>query len=71
MKAFKVGKKYKPYQADLMPIKVIRRTAKTIFCEDADKVTFSMRVKTDAAGNEYAVDNSVPKAWRDAYTYEA
>lgn len=52
-------------------IKVIRRTEKTIFCEDADKVTFSMRVHKDANGNEYAVDGSVPKAWRDAYTYEA
>jgi hypothetical protein len=71
MKTFKVGKKYKPYQTDFAPAKIIRRTEKTIFCEDVNGIKFSMRVHKDANGNEYAVDCSVPKAWRDAYTYEA
>lgn len=71
MKAFKVGKQYRPYQTEYKAIKVIRRTEKTIWAEDTDGVTFNMRVRIDANGNEYAVDGSVPKAWRDAYTYEA
>lgn len=71
MKTFIVGKKYRPYQREFTPAKVIRRTSATIFCEDVNGVKFSMRVRKDADGNEYAVDCSVPKAWRDAYTYNA
>lgn len=49
-------------------MKVIRRTEKTIWCEK-DMVRWSMRIKLDPDGNEYAVDTCVPQRDRDAFTY--
>lgn len=69
-KQFKVGKWYTPYQCGFDPIKVVRRTEKTIWCEDGN-VQFSMRVRIDKNGDEYAVDCTVPVKWRDAFTYFA
>lgn len=70
MMKFEVGKYYEPYQAEYGAIKVIRRTGKTIWVEK-DHVRWSMRVKMDADGNEYATDTSVPQTDRDAFTYMA
>ena len=69
-RTFQVGKAYRPYQTELDSMTVIRRTDKTIWC-DTDGVKWSMRIKKDEDGNEYAVDSSVPSHWRDAFTYEA
>lgn len=70
MKRFEVGKQYEPYQAEFEAVTVIRRTKKTIWVKHSQPV-WSMRIKTDADGNEYAVDSTVPKKWRDAFTYTA
>lgn len=69
-RVFMVGKKYEPYQADLGTMRVVRRTDKTIWCEK-DFVQWRMKIRTDANGNEYAVETSVPTTWRDAFTYYA
>lgn len=70
MKRFEVGKKYDPYQWEFEPIKVIKRTEKTIWVQK-DEITWMMRIKHDAKGNEYAVDSAVPHRYRDAFTYSA
>ena len=67
---FVVGGVYEPYQQEFDPITVTRRTEKTIWV-DKDGVRWSMRVKTDARGNEFVADSTVPKAWREAFTYSA
>lgn len=36
-----------------------------------DHIRWSMRVKMDADGNEFATDTSVPQRDRDAFTYMA
>lgn len=68
MGQFIVGKEYYPYQREYGAMKVIRRTEKTIWCEK-DMVRWSMRIKLDPDGNEYAVDTCVPQRDRDAFTY--
>lgn len=70
-KTFEVGKNYYPYQREYGAVKVERRTDKTIWVTNSNGVTFGMRVKTDENGNEYTIDSTVPKKWRDAFTYEA
>lgn len=70
MKKFEVGKEYEPYQREFDPIKVIKRTDKTIWVTK-DEVTWMMRIKHDANGNEWAADSKVPYKWRDAFTYMA
>ncbi len=70
MKKFEVGKEYEPYQREFDPIKVIKRTDKTIWVTK-DEVTWMMRIKHDANGNEWAADSTVPYKWRDAFTYMA
>lgn len=69
-KKFVVGGVYEPYMQEFDPITVTRRTAKTVWV-DKDGVRWFMRIKTDASGNEYAADSTVPKAWREAFTYSA
>ena len=68
MGQFIVGKEYYPYQREYGAMKVIRRTEKTIWCEK-NMVRWSMRIKLDPDGNEYAVDTCVPQRDRDAFTY--
>lgn len=67
---FEVGKEYEAFQAEYGSVKVIRRTEKTIWVEK-DMVKWSMRIKKDVGGNEYAIDSKVPNKWRDAFTYLA
>ena len=68
MKQFKVGSVYEPYQSEFAPITVLKRTDRTIWVDNGT-AQWRMRVRKDADGNEYAVDSSVPMAWRDAFTY--
>ena len=70
MKKFEVGKEYDPYQREFDPVKVIKRTEKTIWVQK-DEITWMMRIKHDAERNEYAVDSKVPHKWRDAFVYSA
>lgn len=69
-KRFEAGKEYEPYQCEFGAVKVLRRTEKTIFVEK-EGVEFRMKIRTDTDGNEYAIDSTVPKKWRDAFTYTA
>lgn len=67
---FEVGKSYEPYGSEYDPIKIIRRTVKTVWVDNGS-TQWRMRVKTDEDGNEYVADSSVPLNWRDAFTYNA
>ena len=69
-KKFEVGKSYEPYQSEYESITILRRTDKTVWVDNGQS-KWRMKVKTDRNGNEYAVDSSVPPAWRDAFTYTA
>lgn len=69
-RTFEVGKEYFPYAPEFEPITVKRRTEKTIWVDNC-QVEWSMRIKRDKDGNEFAVDSSVPRNWRDAFTYFA
>lgn len=69
---FETGCVYTAYARDFEPIRVIRRTEKTITVEGVEVGSkWMMRIKTDADGNEYAVDSKVPLRWRTAFTYSA
>ncbi len=70
MAKFEVGCMYEPYASELEPIKIIRRTNKTIWAKN-ECTEWMMRIKKDEYGNEYAVDSSVPNKWREAFTYKA
>ena len=71
MYTFEVGREYEPNDANYPPIKVIKRTAKMIQCQSDSGSIFRMRIRTDAYGNEYATDSSVPRKWQDIFTYQA
>ena len=69
---FETGCVYEPYANEFESIRVIRRTEKTIFVKGVEMgVQWRMRVRTDADGNEYTIDSTVPARWRDAFTYKA
>ena len=70
MSVFEVGKFYQPYDGGFFPIKILKRTEKTIWV-DKDGVRWKMRIRKDTNGNEFAVDSSVPPKWRDAFMYSA
>lgn len=70
MKKFEIGRDYEPYDPSFPSIKILRRTEKSIWVTNRQS-TWMMRIKLDVDGNEYAVDSSVPKIWRDAFTYTA
>lgn len=70
MAVFEVGKFYESYGSGFDPIKILRRTDKTIWV-DKDGVKWRMRIRKDNDGNEFAVDSSVPRNWRDDFTYSA
>lgn len=70
MSKFEVGKSYEPYGSEYDPIKIIRRTVKTVWVDNGN-TQWRMRVKTDEDGNEYVADSSVPLNWRDTFTYNA
>ena len=67
---FEVGEKYEPNDFGFDPIRIERRTDKTVWV-DKDGVKWRMRIKKDRNGNEYVADSCVPLKWRDAFTYQA
>ena len=69
-KVFEVGKEYEPNDTGFSAIRVLRRTDKTVWVEN-DCSKWSMRIKRDDKGNEYASDSSVPRRWRHTITYQA
>jgi hypothetical protein len=69
-RVFKVGKEYEAYQREFGSITVLRRTDKTIWVTNGS-THWSMRIKKTDDGSEYAVDSTVPRRWRDAFTYDA
>lgn len=70
MRQFEVGKSYEPYQREYGEITVDRRTEHTIWVHN-EVTSWSMRVRHTAEGNEIAIDCSVPRKYRECFTYEA
>lgn len=69
---FIVGKWYDAYDHTFPSIKVLKRTPKMIEVEnEITLIKYRMKIHLDADGNEYAVDSSVPKRWREAFTYNS
>lgn len=69
---FEVGCVYHSYDTGLDPVKIIRRTEKTIWVMNPyDKQKWQMRIKMDEKGNEYATDSKSPRKWRLEFTYKA
>lgn len=69
MKEFEVGKSYYPNDRSYDPIKVIRRTEKSIFVLGGSGNTWRMLIRKGADGAEYVTDSSVPSHWRYCFTY--
>lgn len=70
MARFETGHLYEGYAREYDPIRILRRTEKTMWVTNG-RNSWKMRIRTDENGNEYAVDSSVPREWRDAFTYDA
>lgn len=71
MARFEIGQYYECGDRNYDPIRVVDRTAKMATVANSLGVSWRMRIRLDAAGDEYMVDNSVPKKWRDIFTYRA
>ena len=71
MHKFEVGTEYYPTLDGSDPIKILRRTEKTIWVSDG-RNNWYMRVRTGGHGKEYAVDSSgKTKKYKEAFTYLA
>lgn len=68
-KVFEVGKYYGAWDTATPPVKVIKRTAKTVTVQN-EWDTWMMRIKVDWKGHEYVTDSKVPAEWRECYTYD-
>lgn len=77
MKTLEVGKLYEAMDSIYDPVRIESRTAKTATVHTEDyagrrtSIEWRCRIHTDADGDEYIVDTSVPKQWRDIFTYSA
>ena len=69
-KAFEVGRTYEAADCSYDPITILSRTEKTITVTNS-RTTWKMMIKHDEDGHEYVVDSSVPKKWRNAFTYKS
>ena len=67
MERFEVGKCYEAADMGIDPIKVIKRTAKSILVDNGLNKWY-MRIRTDEKG-EYVTDSSAPAKWRGICTY--
>lgn len=67
---FEVGKVYEAYNCEISPVMIIRRAEKTVWVNNGF-ATWGMRIDHDEKGNEVAVDKSVPRKWRFAFTYSS
>ena len=70
-KKFEIGKSYYCEDKGFDPIKVIRRTEKTIWVENSVEHRWAMRIRTTEKGIEYVTDSCVPLRWRQVFTYYA
>lgn len=69
MLRFEVGKYYEYYDSGFDPMRVDRRTDKTIWVTNPSGHSWFMRIRKDEDGNEYAVDTvSAMNRWRDVFT---
>ena len=68
MATFVVGKAYAWGDDGLDPITVVKRTPKSIRIKAPSGSSWMMRIRIDEDGNEYVVDSTVPKKWKDMYT---
>ena len=70
MTKFEAGKSYKWYQEEYGGFKVLRRTPRTITASN-DEATWRMYTIIDDNGDEWVIDNRVPRTWREAFTCSA
>lgn len=67
---FEVGTSYYPQDRGYDPVKVIKRTDKSIqVTRWYGGATWWMRIKNDNEGNEFCTDSTAPKKWRFVFTY--
>lgn len=70
MAKFETGKTYGWCAGEYDPIKILRRTQKSVVVTNGSS-TWRMIIKIDADGNEFVVDSSVPKRWQSSFTCSA
>lgn len=70
MKAFEVGKEYEACDPGIDTITILKRTEKTLWVKNSTG-EWRMRINHDDDGNEFVADSTVPKKWREAFTYNA
>lgn len=70
IKIFEVGRTYEPADRSYDPITILSRTEKTVTVTNG-RTTWKMLIRHDEDGHEYVIDSSVPKKWRDAFTYKS
>lgn len=69
---FEVGKEYEASDPGIDTIIVMKRTDKTVLVKNSTTGTaWRMHIKHDRDGNEILIDSSVPKSWREAFTYSS
>ena len=69
-KQFEVGKYYEASDSGLDPIRILKRTKKTVLVWNGH-IAWRMFIKHDKDGNEFVTDSSVPFRYRDEYTYSS
>ena len=62
---FEVGKEYYAYDSGLDPVKVVKRTAKTVVMEYAPDRQHRMLIRHYENGDEYVRDYHVPAMYDD------
>lgn len=67
---FEVGKQYECSDSGFDPITITKRTDKTVWVNNGH-AAWKMRIWLDENGDEFVTDSSVPKKWRNAFTYSA
>ena len=68
--SFEVGMTYEAYDSGINPIRILRRTKKTVWVDNGQS-KWCMRVMVDVDGNEFVADSTVPRKWKEAFTYSA
>ena len=73
MSSFVVGSYVYPSDRSFDPVMITKRTSKYIFVTNPSPDCGSsgkMLIRKDDEGNEYAIDSSMPKKWREScFTY--
>ena len=67
---FEIGKSYEASDPGLDPIRILKRTDKTVTVYNGH-TSWMMRVKLDKHGNEFVVDSTVGQRVRDSYLYSS